>query len=178
MSHSAHVYINEETRHPVQRCILWMCYQQVFFTTTMMMTQIIPVRGISSLLGSVSSPEVPFQEKHEGSQAHLAYTWLTVIGRREKRISFSLEKWPYSVFKWAKGQSQSWWLQRGNDCEGKMRLCVLSALSVCFHGHWGSSQLSGLLRAAASITIISNVGEAESEKSTRSFPLITCVYTV
>ena len=74
----------------------------------MMMTQMIRVRGISSLLGSVSSTDVPFQEKHEGSQAHLAYTWLTVTGRREKRISFSLEKWLYSVFKWAKGQSQSW----------------------------------------------------------------------
>ncbi len=59
-----------------------------------------------------------------------------------------------------------------------MRLCVLSALFVCFYGHWGSSQLSGLLRPAASITPISNVGEGESEKSIRSFPLIMCVYSI
>lgn len=54
---------------------------------------------------------------------------------------------------------------------------VLSALFVCFYGHWGSSQLSAPLRPAASIAPISNVGEGESEKSTRSFPLIMCVYS-
>lgn len=86
--------------------------------------------------------------------------------------------WLHSVFKWAKGQNQCWWLQRGNDWGGKRRLCVLSALSVCFYGLWGSSQLSGLLRPAASITPISSEGENESEKSVCSFPLIMCVYSI
>lgn len=59
-----------------------------------------------------------------------------------------------------------------------MRLCVLSALFVCFYGHLGSSQLSDPLRAAASIMLIFNVGEGESEKSVRSFPLIMSVYSI
>lgn len=51
-----------------------------------------------------------------------------------------------------------------------------SALSVCFYGLWGPSQLSLLLIAAASITLVSN--EGKSEKSILSFPLIMCVYPI
>lgn len=94
-----------------------------------------------------------------------------------QHLTWLCEKCPCSVLEWAKGWNQCRWLQRGNHCGGKRRLCVLRALSVCFHGLCGSITAVGSAYVRP-LRLHSFPTRVKVRKVYAHFPLIMCVYSI